>query len=211
MESAIAGIVLAAGASRRMGRPKALLPIADDTFVTRLVRTLRQGGADTIVVVVGAEADAIAAALEHAGAAATIAVNPRPEDGQLSSLVVGIEALSGVDAAGALVCLVDAPLVRAATVARLIETFRRTGAPIVRPRSGDRHGHPVLFSRALFDELRCADRAVGAKAVVRAHTGEIAAVDVDDEGAFVDIDTPDEYRRWIEAGIRDSGLGIRND
>jgi molybdenum cofactor cytidylyltransferase len=94
----------------------------------------------------------------------------------------------------ALVSLVDAPFASAATIAHLVETWRRERAPIVRPARGDVHGHPVVFDRALFAELHAVDARVGAKAVIRAHAGEIVNVHVDDDGAFIDVDTPDEYR-----------------
>ncbi len=198
MPDVIAGIVLAAGASSRMGRPKALLPIGGDTFVTRIARTLAQAGADPLVVVAGAAAGAVRDALNAADVPATLVVNPAPERGQLSSLQAALSVLDDrVDAA--LVCLVDAPLVTAGTVARVMAAFRQTRAPVVRPASGTQHGHPVLFARTLFDELRDADPAVGAKAVVRAHAADAVAIEVEDPGAFLDIDTPADYNRWITA------------
>jgi len=191
----VVGIVLAAGASSRMGRPKALLPIGGDTFVTRVCRTLLEAGVDDLLVVSGAEHDAVAAALSRAGLPARIVENPRREEGQLSSVLAGLAVADrpGVDAV--LVHLVDAPLVRPDTARAVLDAFQRTHAPIVRPAVGGRHGHPVLFARRLFDELRRADPSVGAKAVVRAHAAEICDVPVDDEGACQDIDTPEEFAR----------------
>ena len=223
----VPAVILAGGRSSRMGRPKALLPAGGETFVGRIARTLRAGGAGPLVVVApGAELAArIRAALAgHAdladlGPLPRVVVNPDPDRGQLSSLVVGLDALDlpdadalpdasdvpdtdGLGAAGrpvdaALVTLVDVPLANAATVRALLERYRRTRAPLVRParRDGPGHGHPVLFGRALFAELRRADPAAGAKAVVRAHEAEAEDVVVDDPGAFTDIDTPDDYRR----------------
>jgi molybdenum cofactor cytidylyltransferase len=83
------------------------------------------------------------------------------------------------------------------TVRRLIAAQQGSGAPIVRPVSKGRHGHPVIFSRALFGELERADPALGAKPVVRAHAAEMIEVEVDDEGAFADVDTKEDYERWI--------------
>lgn len=203
MQDTIAGIILAAGASSRMGRPKALLPIGADTFVTRLIRTLAEAGAAPVVVVCGVAADGVRAAIATAAVPGTVVVNPSPDLGQLSSLIVGLAAV-GDDVSAALVCLVDAPLVSPATVGRVMTAFRETGAPIVRPCSGERHGHPVLFSRGVFDDLRQADPAVGAKAVVRARASEVAGVEVQDPGAFIDIDTPADYERWI-TGERRAG------
>jgi molybdenum cofactor cytidylyltransferase len=96
-----------------------------------------------------------------------------------------------------MVAPVDQPLVSAATVRLVLEAWRRTRAPIVRPAREGRHGHPVLFDRALFDALRRADPSAGARGVVRAHADRAVDVPVDDDGAFADIDTPEDYARWI--------------
>ena len=94
--------------------------------------------------------------------------------------------------------LVDVPLTAAATVAAVIAAWRESRAPIVRPAIGERHGHPVLFDRTLFDELRHAPASAGAKAVVRAHEHQIVNVQVKDEGCVVDIDTPLDYERYLK-------------
>ena len=100
----------------------------------------------------------------------------------------------------ALVTLIDVPLVNAATVRILLQEYRGGASLIVRPTRDGRHGHPVIFDRALFDELRKANPAEGAKEVVRAYSAELLNVEVDDEGAFTDIDTPEDYERWIGEG-----------
>jgi molybdenum cofactor cytidylyltransferase len=100
-------------------------------------------------------------------------------------------------AKAALVTLIDVPLVTPATVRTLIAVQRERDAPVVRPVSGGRHGHPVIFGRALFDELQRADPAHGAKTVVHAHAADTIEVPIDDEGAFTDIDTREEYDRVI--------------
>ena len=92
-----------------------------------------------------------------------------------------------------LMTLVDLPLISADTYARVVRAWRDTRAPIVRPARGELHGHPVIFDRAVFDELRGADPDRGAKAVVRAHAGAIVNVPIDDPGAYDDVDTPQEY------------------
>jgi molybdenum cofactor cytidylyltransferase len=94
--------------------------------------------------------------------------------------------------------LVDLPLISEATVRAVREAFlANPGAPLVRPRRGGRYGHPVIFNRSIFGELRRADPTKGAKPVVHAHAAEEVNVDVDDEGAFIDIDTPEDYERFI--------------
>ena len=191
----VVGVILAAGASSRMGRPKALLPVGVDTFVTRVCRTLLEAGVDDVVVVAGAEHEAIAEAVVSAGLPARIVENPRRDEGQLSSVLAGLAVADrpGVDAV--LIHVVDAPLVRPDTVRAVLDAFLTTHAPVVRPEVGGRHGHPVLFARRVFDDLRRADPAVGAKAVVRAHAAGICNVRVDDDGACRDFDTPEDYAR----------------
>ena len=195
----IPGLILASGRSSRMGRPKALLPIgeAGETFVSRLAATLREGGVDDVLVVAGEEATAVESALARLTPAPRVVTNPNPDLGQLSSLLIGLGAVDRPGVGGVLVTLVDAPLVVAGTVRALLETHRRTGAPIVRPTRDGVHGHPVIFDRSLFGELRAADLRAGAKPVVRAHETASVEVAVDDEGAFIDIDTPDDYIRVI--------------
>ena len=190
----IPAIVLAAGASTRMGRAKALLPIGGGTFVRRILETLREGGVAETVVVVRGGADAIAAEIAAAGFGRVV-INPRADDGQLTSLLTGLDAFDTEDVAGVLVTLVDVPLVSPATIRTLCGRATASPATVVRAVHKGRHGHPVIFKRALFDALRQADPAVGAKAVVRGAATE--DVEVDDPGVVEDIDTPDDYRRLL--------------
>ena len=194
----IAGIVLAGGKSSRMGRPKALLPIGPrgDTFFDRVTDTLLDAGLRDIVVVVGADAAAIRAGIRPKPGVRIID-NPDYEQGQLTSLVAGLRAIDNPQVRAALVTLIDVPLVTAATVRTLLQSQRDNAALIVRPVSKGRHGHPVIFSRELFPELYRADPAHGAKPIVRAHASEMIEVPIEDEGAFTDIDTREEYERMI--------------
>jgi molybdenum cofactor cytidylyltransferase len=194
----IPAIVLAGGKSSRMGRPKALLPIGSTgiTFFDRIIRTLLEAGLEDIVVVVGADAEAIRRGVRPVPRV-RIVDNPDHEQGQLTSLVAGLRAIDAARATAALVTLIDVPLVSVATVRTLIAVQCERNAPIVRPVSKGRHGHPVIFGRALFDELQRADPSHGAKPVVRAHAEDMIEVAIDDEGAFTDIDTPEEYERFI--------------
>ena len=110
-----------------------------------------------------------------------------------------MRAVDSARASAALVTLIDVPLVSAATVRTLIAVQRERGAPVVRPVSNGRHGHPVIFGRILFEELERADPAQGAKPIVRAHAAHMIEVPVKDEGAFTDIDTREDYERFIGA------------
>jgi molybdenum cofactor cytidylyltransferase len=196
----IPAVVLAAGRSTRMGCAKATLAIDDrDTFLSRIVRTLLEADVDDVVVVLGHDAQAIADAFARSGLTARFTVNPDYDRGQLSSLQAGLALVDRPGVSAALVTLVDVPLVSSSTVRRVLERYRETHAPIVRPTHGDRHGHPLLVDRSLFPALRTADPSAGAKAIVRAHVTPAGEVVVEDEGAFHDIDTPEEYRRAVSS------------
>ena len=191
----IAAVVLAAGKSTRMGgSSKALLPVDErDIFISKVVSTFRDAGVDEVVVVLGHQANDVAEALRARGVVARVMVNARFELGQLSSVLTGLDAIDRPEVDAMLLTLVDVPLVRRETVRAVIDRYRTTGAPIVRPVHAAQHGHPVMIDRSLFDVLRRADPAVGAKAVIRAHVTPAGEVEIDDSGAFVDVDTPADY------------------
>jgi molybdenum cofactor cytidylyltransferase len=187
----IVAIVLAAGASARMGRPKALLRVQGRTFVRRIIETLRAGGIDGIAVVLRPHHSEAAAEVVAGGG--RVVVNPRADDGQLSSLIAGLDAVDapGVDAV--LVTLVDVPLIQPSTVRALLERAGRSSASVLRAVYRGAHGHPVIFTRGVFGALRAADPALGAKAVLR-HV-HVEDVEVDDPFVARDFDTPDEYEQ----------------
>ena len=198
MSLVIPAIVLAAGKSTRMGRAKANLPLDDrDTFLTRIVRTFREADVEDVVVVVGHEADAIVEVFERSHLEARFVRNPVYETGQLSSLLAGLAVVDRPGVVAALVTLVDVPLVASATVRAVVNRYLHTHAPFVRPVHGEQHGHPMLVDRSLFDLIRHADPAAGAKPIVRAHVSPAGDVEVEDEGAFLDIDTAEEYQRRL--------------
>ena len=195
-------VILAAGASTRMGRPKAALPIRDraDTFLSRLIRSFLAAGLPDIVVVSGAAPDEVRAAAAPFSRRVRFAHNVDWRRGQLSSLLVGLNQAPVESLEAILTALVDVPLVSPDTVRAVVHAWRRSRAAIVRPARGEEHGHPVIFDRAVFDELRITDSAVGAKAVVRAHAHEILNVPIEDPGAYFDVDTPEDYDR-LRRGI----------
>jgi len=206
MACVIPAIVLAAGRSSRMGRAKANLPAGGGhTFLTRIVRTFLDAGVDDVIVVVGHDADAIAASFSESGLPARFVVNHDYDRGQLSSMLVGLNTIDRPGVSAALVTLVDVPFVSSATVRAVLDGYRRTGAPIVRPTAGGRHGHPLLIDRSLFGALRSADLSAGAKPVVRAHASAGGDIAIDDEGAFADIDTEEEYRQTVKRRVDGDG------
>jgi len=193
----IPAIVLAAGTSSRMGRPKATLPLAGETFLSRIVRTFQEAGIGDVVVVVGHQAETIIGGWPSAHAGVRFVVNPDYPNGQFSSLMRGLDAVDRAGVTASLVTLVDVPLVAASTVRAVIARYRETRAPIVRPTRGAEHGHPVLIDRSVFAALRGADPEAGAKAVVRAHASSAGDFESADAGAFRDIDTMAEYERVL--------------
>ena len=197
----IAGVILAAGRSTRMGRSKPLLIAPGGlTFVARLVDTLIAGGVDAPFVVGRSDDEALRTVVESLDSRARWIENPDADaGGQLSSLLSGLRKADRPGIRALMAVPVDAPMITVATVTRLIRVFNTTGAPIVRPRYQGRNGHPVVFSRAVFDDLRRADPAFGAKAVLRSHEDAIVNVDVDDVGVVGDVDTPEDYE----------GLGLK--
>lgn len=187
-------LVLAAGASSRMGRPKCGLRVRPDgpTFAASIATTLHAAELGDVTIVAGAHPEAVRASVAGLVGVQVIE-HPGWAQGQLSSLVAGLDAVDGPDIDGVVVALVDSPLVEAATVRLLVERWRTTHAPIVRPARGGRHGHPVIFDRAVFAALRDASLEVGAKAVVAALGDRVLNVETDDPGIFVDVDTPERF------------------
>lgn len=175
-----------------MGTPKALLRIGDETFVRRILRVLREAGVPAVVVVARPGQEALAREVTDARFG-RIVENFRADEGQLSSLLAGLDAIDGPGVDGALVTLVDVPGISTAVVSALLERMRTSAAPVIRAVHEGRHGHPVIFRRALFDRLRQADPAVGAKAIV--HAVDVEDVEVNEQGITQDVDTPADYER----------------
>ena len=193
----IAAVVLSAGESSRMGRPKALLPIEGETFIGRIVASLKQTQVGKIIVVLGHNSDLLAAAIRPL--AVDILINTNYKLGQLSSLQVAVrKLLPDADCDGMLVHLVDHPYIDASLVDRMIQQFYESKKDIVVPRCRGKRGHPVLFSRALFGELLDAPMDQGAKAVVNAHGNGTLEIETNEKGVTVDIDTPELYRQHVK-------------
>jgi molybdenum cofactor cytidylyltransferase len=196
----IIAVLLAAGESKRMGRPKALLPIDGMRFIEKIVAALRSAQIARIIVVLGHDAEAMRRQIGDLPV--DIVVNEEYKKGQLSSLIAAIRKIeSSPDAEnidGILVHLVDHPYVDAGLVNAMIDKFYATKKLIVVPRYQGRRGHPVIFSRDLFGELLAAPLDQGAKGVVHSHRQETLEVDTEEEGTTIDIDTPDAYRKYVQ-------------
>ena len=192
----ISGIILAAGLSRRMGRPKLLLDWRGLPVIRRAVEQVRAGGVDRLVVVLGHEGEAIRAAL--AGLPAVFVLNPNPEAGQGSSIACGVSALApGAEAT--LIALGDQPMFPPEVIPRLLETFRQTGKLIVAPVYRGVQGNPVLFAAPIFPELRALTGDRGARTVVEKDPTRVALVSFDFPMP-ADLDIPEEYERLRSEG-----------
>jgi molybdenum cofactor cytidylyltransferase len=186
------GIILAAGESRRMGYPKPLLKIGGRTFIDHIAETML-AVVPRLVIVLGAHCERVRAAISR-DARIAIVENPNYARGQLSSLKVGLGVIQP-DAVAALVHLGDHPLVRVETFRAVVDCYNQTRKPIVIARHDAHRGHPVIFDRATFAELRSAPEEKGARHVVNVDASRVAYVDLDDPGINLDLDTPSDLER----------------
>ncbi len=187
----LAGLVPAAGASRRMGQDKRRLPFRGRALLEVTVASLLDGGLDPVVVVL--EPDSPCQALPGL-ARAILAVNPAPERGMLSSIREGLAALpAGVDAAGLLPG--DHPFVPAAAVAALAARFRQDRPALLAPRYGERRGHPLFIRADLFAEAAACDDDVGLRQLVRRREADLLELPLDHDGAEDDLDRPEDLHR----------------
>lgn len=195
----VSAVVLAAGASVRMGEPKQLLPLGGRTLLERTLESLRCAPLVQVVLVLGASADLIVKALPRTLLDRLAVVrNPDFEQGMASSLRVGLEAVRP-ESDGALVVLADQPFVRPATVARVVERFLKSEsdsqAEIVIPFYQGERGNPVLLARSLFAEAMALEGDSGFRVLFGKHANKIAEVDVNDQGIVFDVDTREVYER----------------
>lgn len=193
-----AGLILAAGESRRMGYPKALLRYREESFMDRLVGLLT-AHCSPVIVVLGARAEEIRAAARRP---ATFVVNHAWRLGQTSSLQCGLGAVPPA-AEGVLFTLVDHPVVEPGTIERLLGMGSgNSPEPLLRiPRYQSHRGHPIWFSSALIPELAAVREPATAKDVVHAHRAETLFLDLDDPGVVADIDDPAAYRSLTGAAV----------
>ena len=187
----ITAIVLAAGESKRIGIPKPLLAIGEKTFVRHIVDNLFQSSVENIIVVLGSNARQIESELQ--GVDVTFVFNEHYREGQLSSIITGIDTAKSFRSDGFLIHPVDHPDVSPSLIGTLIDTFIKGKSLIVLPAYQGRRGHPVLFSAKLIYELREASQSLGARSVVWNHASEVVTVATQEEGCVLDIDTPDDY------------------
>jgi molybdenum cofactor cytidylyltransferase len=189
----VAGIVLAAGSSTRMGKNKLLFDVDGESVVRRAVRRAAAAGLDPVIAVLGYEAELVGRELEGLNPPCLVAVNPDYERGINSSLKTGM-AVVPPEAVGAVVMLADMPLVTAEMIAALVTRYRETEAPLVISDYDGVNAPPMLYDRALFEELRVMEGEGCGRQVVRRHKAS-AAVIAWPVAALADLDVPDDYER----------------
>ena len=193
----IAGIVLAAGRSSRMGpRNKLLESVGGEPMVRRVAAVANVGGAKPVVVVTGHEAAEVGAALHGLGV--TVILNLEYADGLSTSLRAGLSALP-VEIDGALILLGDMPEVEASVLSALMSAFTGTSAICVPVRHG-RKGNPVLWGRRYFPEMMELTGDAGAKPLMARHQAQVIEVEVATDSIFQDVDAPDDIARIRQAG-----------
>jgi molybdenum cofactor cytidylyltransferase len=198
----LAAVILAAGESRRMGKPKATLPFPTDdatpgkiTFLEHLLAIARHPKVGELRVVLGAHAEKVRERIKLAPS--EVIINEEWQRGQLSSIQAGIRALPKV-VDGALLLLVDHPLITHDLVSQLIDAFYGHKAPIVIPTHLGQRGHPVIFPSRLFEELLAAPQDVGARAVVWAHQAEVVEVSTGEAGVVLNLNDPEAFQQALK-------------
>ncbi len=186
----VVGVILAAGMSTRLGRPKQLLEIDGRALVAHVVDAALASALDEVIVVTGHQSGAVEAALGTREV--RFCLNECFRDGQSTSLVVALDMVP-LEADAVVVLLADQPTVNAAVIDRLLTKRRETAASIVMASYGGITAHPVLFGRELFSELRQIQGDQGARDVIRRHRSEVATVDGGADTPPPDVDTEEAY------------------
>jgi molybdenum cofactor cytidylyltransferase len=194
LSPSFAGVILAAGASTRMGRDKALLPWRDGTFLSAAIRAL-QPATELVLVVGGANAAALEPIADSY--AAFMVVNPEPQRGQFSSLQTGLQEVLNRGRDAAIVTLVDRPAAGLQTIGQIKAAFlssdERTWAVV--PEYGGRHGHPFVIGREMIEAFLRAPASSTARDVEHANQGHIRYLPVSDPLVSANIDTPEDFER----------------
>ena len=194
----IAGLILAAGESRRMGRDKALLTYRGRTFLETIMGNLGAAGIEKVTVVLGHHAEAIQRAVDLGRV--RVVINQEYLRGQTSSLQLGLAAAAADSPEAIILCLVDHPAVPADVIAKLVEHFLSTQPPVLIPTHKSQRGHPVIISQALFPELLSLKADEPANTIIHKYRQATQFVEVEDPGILLDVDDPATYERLVEGG-----------
>jgi len=198
----ISAIVLAAGMSERMGRPKMLLPFGRGTLLDTVLAGVGRSRVDDVIVVLGAHRDAIEPVVSKHSARSVF--NEGYEAGMLSSVLRGLQAVPA-DARAFLVVPGDHPAPSPSVINRLIAEHDATGKGIVLPVHRGRRGHPLLIDARYRDEVSRLDPAIGLRQLARDHPDDVLEVPVRSPAVLRDVDRPEDYRRALLSRRRSRG------
>jgi molybdenum cofactor cytidylyltransferase len=187
----IAPIILAAGDSKRMGFPKALLPFGDEIFLTHILQILRDSGMARPRIILGRAATQIESCIHNWPA--DIIVNKNPDRGQLSSIQLGMSDLAP-EFDAAMIWPVDQPAVSVELVRKIAQLYVESEVLMAFPRFSMKRGHPAIFHRTLFQEFMDAPMAEGPKSILLKYEHASGIVDTKELACVRDIDTPAEYQ-----------------
>jgi len=190
----ITAVILAAGASRRMGQPKMLLPWGNETVLTHVISIFQKSGVDDVLVITGGAREQV----ENLVSALHVRTihNPDYSNGEmLSSIKCGIQALTS-QTQGMLIGLGDQPQVKERSVRMVCDAFQESKSNIIVPSYQMRRGHPWLVAQSLWDELLNMKSPQSPRDFLNVHANEIHYVDVDDLTILADLDTPSDYEKW---------------
>jgi molybdenum cofactor cytidylyltransferase len=188
-------LVLGAGESKRMGKPKLLLTFGDKTIIEHILDNISQSKAGKILLVLGSHREEIL--IKIGGRPVETVINYRYREGMLSSIQTGFEALPQ-DASAALVCLGDQPFIPFSVFDALIETYGRTKKGIVLPVYQKKRGHPILIDMKHRQEILDLSPKIGLRALVHNHPQDVQEVAVETPQILKDIDYPEDYQSQLE-------------
>jgi molybdenum cofactor cytidylyltransferase len=195
VDQTLAGIVLAAGESRRMGQPKQLLPFGERTILERVVDTLLTAGIGEVVVVLGHLADRVRAVLGNRPVRAV--VNASYRQGMLTSVQCGVRAV-GADYEAVVIALGDQPQIESVVVSAVMQAYHSGNAGIVIPRYGDRKGHPIIINLRKYREaIVNLPEDAGLNRLMQQYADDVCLIDVATEDIIRDIDVPEDYTREL--------------
>ncbi|RLB93286.1 MAG: molybdenum cofactor cytidylyltransferase [Deltaproteobacteria bacterium] len=202
----IAGVILAAGSSSRMGKTKQLMPFGKTTLLGQVVEAAKESALHEIIIVLGYKAEQICQTLDPANT--KIILNKDYSNGQSTSLIKGLENVSSVCDA-AMFLLGDQPLVTAAIINRLMNAFEAANALITIPYCNDQRGNPVIIARPLFHRLKSLSADIGARDLFDEFKESILKVQITDKAILIDVDTMDDYKNLITTPDHQQGAGCK--